>query len=63
MSVLPDTKIGKVQFCEGHIAVWTTNATAIGTTTTAVTDLGTKTTAGGASRAADSAAGGQGCDE
>ena len=45
MSVMPVSKVGKVEFCEQHITPWTTNAVAIGTTTAAVTDLGTKTTA------------------
>lgn len=45
MSVLPQGKVEKVEFCEQHEALWTTNATAIGTTTTAVTDLTAKTTA------------------
>ena len=45
MSVLPDGKVDKVQFCEQHNPIWSANATAIGTTTTAVTDLTTKTTA------------------
>ncbi|HEX3358852.1 MAG TPA: hypothetical protein VHS31_17880 [Tepidisphaeraceae bacterium] len=45
MSVVPDKAIDKVQFFENHITPWTTNAVAIGTTTTIVTDLGTKTTA------------------
>jgi hypothetical protein len=44
-TVLPPNALEKVQFCENHTAPWTTNATAIGTTTTAVTDLTTKTTA------------------
>lgn len=44
-SVLPKLAIEKIQFCENHVAPWTDNATAIGTTTTAVTDLQTKTTA------------------
>jgi hypothetical protein len=45
MSVLPQGKISKVEFCETHNTLWNTNATAIGTTTTAITDLTTKTTA------------------
>ena len=43
MSVLPDGKVPKVEFCEQHVAIFLANATAIGTTTTAVTDLQTKT--------------------
>src|SRR4051812_27323751 len=45
MSVLPVDKVARIEWCENHIATFTTNATAIGTTTTAVTDLQTKTTA------------------
>src|SRR5687768_879528 len=45
MPVVPPTKVGKIEFYENHIAPWTTNAVAIGTTSAAVTDLGTKTTA------------------
>jgi hypothetical protein len=45
MSVLPQGKVPKVEFCEQHVDTWQTNAVAIGTTTTAVTDLTTKTTA------------------
>jgi hypothetical protein len=45
MSVVPAKAIDKVQFFENHITPWTTNAVAIGTTTTIVTDLTTKTTA------------------
>jgi hypothetical protein len=45
MSVIPPTRIGKVQFYENHIAPWTTNAAAIGVQPSAVTDLQTKTEA------------------
>src|SRR5688500_16204746 len=45
MNVVPVKAIDRVQFYEDHIAGWTTNATAIGTTSAAVTDLQTKTTA------------------
>lgn len=45
MSVMPDGKLDKLQFCEEHIAPFTTNAVAIGTTAAAVTDLDTKTVA------------------
>lgn len=45
MAVVPPTKVGKIEFYENHVAPWTTNAVAIGTTSAAVTDLGTKTTA------------------
>ncbi len=42
MGLIPSTKTGKVAFFNSKIAPWTTNATAIGTTTTAVTALQTK---------------------
>src|SRR5688500_6466970 len=45
MSLVPKKAIDAVQFYENHLAPWTTNATAIGTTTTAMTDLTTKATA------------------
>lgn len=45
MAVVPNKNAEKISFYENHIEPWTTNATAIGTTTTAVTDLETKTTA------------------
>ena len=45
MSVLPKSKVARIEFCEAHISPFTTNATAIGTSTTAVTDLQTKTVA------------------
>lgn len=45
MSVLPDGKVARIEFCEQHNATWNSAATSIGTTTTAVGDLTTKTTA------------------
>lgn len=45
MSIVPDNRLGKIQFYEAHIAPWTTNATGIGLTPGAVTSLGTLTTA------------------
>jgi hypothetical protein len=45
MSVVPKKVVDRIQFYEDHIAPWTTNATAIGTTTTAVTNLETLTQA------------------
>jgi hypothetical protein len=42
MGLIPDTKIGRIQFYQSKITPWTTNAVAIGTTAAAVTDLGTK---------------------
>jgi hypothetical protein len=45
MSVLPDGKLAKIEFCEQHLSTFSANAVAIGTTAAAVTDLTTKTTA------------------
>lgn len=45
MAVVPAKKIDKVSFFENHNTPWSTNATALGTTTAAVTDLATKTLA------------------
>src|SRR5438128_352870 len=44
MSLIPSSKTDKVAFFNSKITPWTTNATAIGTTTAAVTDLQTKVT-------------------
>lgn len=55
-SVLPRTRLGRVQFCEQHNTPFSTNAVAIGTTSTAVTDLATKTTAARAAYNAQQAA-------
>jgi hypothetical protein len=45
MALVPDKKQQKISFYQSKIDPWTTNATAIGTTTTAVTALGTLVTA------------------
>ena len=45
MSVMPPAKVARIEFCENHVAPWTTNAVAIGTTAPAVTDLESKTLA------------------
>ena len=45
MNVLPDGKVSKVEFCEQHLATWTSAATQIGTTTVAVGNLETLTEA------------------
>src|SRR5688572_5004480 len=44
MSLYPNTKAGKVAYFNSKVAPWTTNATAIGTTTAAITDLQSKVT-------------------
>jgi hypothetical protein len=44
MSLYPNTKPGKIGYFNSKVAPWTTNATAIGTTSAAVTALQTKIT-------------------
>src|SRR4051812_18164077 len=56
MGLVPSKAIDRVQFYEKHVSGWSTNAVAIGTTTTAVTDLTTKTTAARAAYDAHQAA-------
>lgn len=56
MGVVPDTRLGKIEFYEAHITPWTDNAAAIGLTPTAVTALGTLTTAARAAYTAAEAA-------
>lgn len=43
MGIVPSTRLGKIEFYEGHIAPWTTNAVAVGLTVPAVTLLSTAT--------------------
>jgi hypothetical protein len=45
MPVLPQSDLQKVEFMEAHLALWTTNATAIGLTSAQVTAMSTATTA------------------
>lgn len=45
MGVVPDSRLGKIEFYEAHISPWTTNAATIGLTPASVTALGTLTTA------------------
>jgi hypothetical protein len=56
MALVPNTKQGKVNFYQSKIAPWTTNATAIGTTSGAVTALGTLVTAADTALAAQATA-------
>ena len=56
MSVLPQSRLARVQFCETHNPVWSAAATQIGTTAAKVTALTTKTTAARAAFAAQQAA-------
>src|SRR5262245_58220212 len=56
MPTVPKKIVERIQFAEAHIAPFTTNATAIGTTTAAVTDLNTKTEAARAALDAQTAA-------
>jgi hypothetical protein len=44
MSIVPPSRLGKIEFYESHIAPWTTNAAGIGLTPAAVTALATLTT-------------------
>jgi hypothetical protein len=55
-SVLPPTKLARIEFCENHDTPFSTNAVAIGTTAAAVTDLATKTSAARAAYNAQQAA-------
>lgn len=55
-SIVPVKRVDKVQFYEDHIVPFTTNAVAIGITTTEVTDLDTKTDAARAAYTARQAA-------
>lgn len=45
MSVVPDKRLGKLQFFENHITPWTTNVTDIGLLVPEVADLAAKTLA------------------
>jgi hypothetical protein len=56
MSLYPNTKPGKIGYFNSKTSPWTTNATAIGTTSTAVTALGTLVTAAQAKLDAQTAA-------
>lgn len=42
MGVVPNTRLGRIEFYESHLAVWTANATAIGLTEPLVTALGVR---------------------
>jgi hypothetical protein len=37
MSLIPDSKVGKIEFCENHVTPWTANAVAMGSSAAAVT--------------------------
>ncbi|HSV13219.1 MAG TPA: hypothetical protein VLI90_03105 [Tepidisphaeraceae bacterium] len=56
MGLIPDTKIGKIEFCESHVSPFTTNAVAIGTTAPAVTAWSALVTAARAAYTAQQAA-------
>ena len=56
MGLIPTKRTDKVAFFNSKVAPWTTNATAIGTTTSAVTAMGTKVTAAQAALAMQFAA-------
>ena len=55
-SVLSNSKIARVEFCEAHNTPFSTNAVLIGTTVLATTDLATKTAAARAAYNAQQAA-------
>ena len=40
MGIVPDTRLGKIQFYESHLDAWASNAVSIGLTTVQVTTLG-----------------------
>lgn len=42
MGVTPNTRLGKIEFYESHLSVWTANAAAIGLTAPMVTALGVR---------------------
>src|SRR5881227_1138280 len=56
MGLLPENHADRIAFFTSRTAGWTTNATAIGTTSTQVTDVTTKATAANAALAAQLAA-------
>jgi hypothetical protein len=56
MGLIPDSKVGKIEFCENHVTPWTTNAVAMGSSAAAVTDWSAKTTAARAAYQAQQAA-------
>jgi hypothetical protein len=45
MSVIPDTKVGKIEFGENHVTPWTANAVPMGSSTAAVTSWSALVTA------------------
>ncbi len=45
MGVVPNDRIGKIEFYEAHLTPWTANAAGIGLLPATVTALGTLTTA------------------
>ena len=56
MGLLPENHAARIAWFQTRITLWTTNATAIGTTTTQVTDVQTKATAAAAALAAQETA-------
>src|ERR671916_187456 len=52
MGLLPENHAARIAWFQSRTALWTTNATAIGTTTAAVSDVSTKVTAAAAAMAA-----------
>ena len=55
-NVVPNTRLGRIEFAEAHVAPFTTNAVAIGTTSSAVTAWQATVTAARAAYVAQQAA-------
>jgi hypothetical protein len=56
MGLIPDSKLGKIQFAESHVAPWTSNSVAMGSSAPTVTAWSAKVTAARAAYTAQTAA-------
>ena len=56
MSLLPDSKIGRIEFCEQHVTPWTANAVAMGSSAATITAWEAKVEAARAAYEAQKAA-------
>jgi hypothetical protein len=56
MSLIPDTKVGKIEFAENHVDPWTTNSVPMGSSAPAVTSWSALVTAARAAYVAQQAA-------
>jgi hypothetical protein len=56
MPVVPDTKLGKIQFAEEHVTPWTTNSVAMGSSAATITSWSAKVTTARAAYEAQKAA-------